>query len=97
MRVLVESRKRARVAVDQSDEPPEWKVLESGVLAVKTKSLVRDCDGATRALFYDPLLERLVCEHGWGEFHLSCWNGPRAAKFPKPAWTTCTCGSVRSG
>ena len=35
-----------------------------------------------------------MCPHGWGAYHLSGWNGPRAHLFPKPDWTTCDCRSA---
>ena len=71
----------------------EWRVLESGVLAVKTPLEVVTVQG-TRSVWFEPRKKRLVCPHGWGQYHLSSWNGPRAADFPKPAWTTCDCKSA---
>ena len=71
----------------------EWRVLESGVLAVKTPLNVVTVQG-TRSVWFEPRKKRLVCPHGWGQYHLSSWNGPRAAEFPKPAWTTCKCKSA---
>ena len=72
----------------------EWRVLESGVLAVKTPLQVVTTEGKTRCIWFEPRKKRLVCPHGWGQFHLGIWNGPRAADFPKPAWTTCDCKSA---
>ena len=70
---------------------PEWRVLESGVLAIKTTVQVVTEKGL-HCVWYDPLNRgRLVCPHGWGQWHLSTWNGPRAPLFPKPKWTTCDC------
>ena len=71
----------------------EWRVLESGVLAVKTPLEVVTVQG-TRSVWFEPRKKRLVCSHGWGQYHLSSWNGPRAADFPKPSWTTCDCKSA---
>ena len=71
----------------------EWRVLESGVLAVKTPLNVVTVQG-TRSIWFEPRKKRLVCPHGWGQYHLGIWNGPRAAEFPKPAWTTCKCKSA---
>ena len=71
----------------------EWRVLESGVLAVKTPLEVVTVQG-TRSVWFEPRKKRLVCPHGWGQYHLSSWNGPRAADFPKPNWTTCDCKSA---
>ena len=71
-----------------------WRVLESGVLAVKTPLEVVTTEGKTRCIWFEPRKKRLVCPHGWGQFHLGIWNGPRAADFPKPAWTTCDCKSA---
>ena len=71
----------------------EWRVLESGVLAVKTPLEVVTAQG-TRSIWFEPRKKRLVCPHGWGQYHLGIWNGPRAADFPKPAWTTCDCKSA---
>ena len=72
----------------------EWRVLESGVLAVKTPLEVVTTEGKTRCIWFEPRKRRLVCPHGWGQYHLGIWNGPRAADFPKPAWTTCDCQSA---
>ena len=69
----------------------EWRVLENGVLAVKTPLEVVTTEGKTRCIWFEPRKKRLVCPHGWGQFHLGIWNGPRAADFPKPTWTTCDC------
>ena len=70
------------------------RVLESGVLlAVKTPLEVVTVQG-TRSVWFEPRKKRLVCPHGWGQYHLSSWNGPRAADFPKPNWTTCDCKSA---
>ena len=71
----------------------EWRVLESGILAVKTPLEVVTVQG-TRSVWFEPRKKRLVCPHGWGQYHLSSWNGPRAADFPKPNWTTCDCKSA---
>jgi len=71
----------------------EWRVLESGVLAVKTPLEILTPTG-TRSIWFEPRKRRLVCPHGWGQYHLSAWNGPRANTFPKPAWTTCNCASA---
>jgi len=60
----------------------EWRVLESGVLAVKTPLNVVTVQG-TRSVWFEPRKKRLVCPHGWGQYHLGIWNGPRAAEFPK--------------
>lgn len=80
---------------DITDGMTEWRVLESGVLAVKTPLEVASTKtDQRRAIWFDPLKKRLVCPHGWGQYHLSAWNGPRAAAFPKPAWTTCNCASA---
>ena len=75
-------------------EALEWRVLESGVLAVKTPLEVVTTEGKTRCIWFEPRKRRLVCPHGWGQYHLGIWNGPRAADFPKPAWTTCDCQSA---
>ena len=72
----------------------EWRVLENGVLAVKTPLEVVTTEGKTRCIWFEPRKKRLVCPHGWGQFHLGIWNGPRAADFPKPTWTTCDCKSA---
>ena len=72
----------------------EWRVLESGVLAVKTPLEVVTPEGKNRCIWFEPRKRRLVCPHGWGQYHLGIWNGPRAADFPKPAWTTCNCKSA---
>lgn len=89
--------KRARDA-DINSGPElltEWRVLESGVLAVRTPlEVVSAKTDERRAIWFDPRKKRLVCPHGWGQYHLSSWNGPRAEAFPKPAWTTCDCGSA---
>ena len=72
----------------------EWRVLESGVLALRTSVEVATAGGRHR-VWFDPLNGgRLVCPHGWGQWHLSSWNGPRAHLFPKPKWTTCDCGTA---
>ena len=71
----------------------EWRVLESGVLAIKTPLEVVTTEG-NRCIWFEPRKKRLVCPHGWGQYHLGIWNGPRAADFPKPAWTTCQCKSA---
>ena len=71
----------------------EWRVLESGVLAVKTPLEVVTTEG-TRCIWFEPRKKRLVCPHGFGQYHLGVWNGPRAAAFPKPIWTTCDCKSA---
>ena len=63
----------------------EWRVLESGVLAVKTPLEVVTTEGKTRCIWFEPRKRRLVCPHGWGQYHLGIWNGPRAADFPRPA------------
>ena len=60
----------------------EWRVLENGVLAVKTPLEVVTPEGKTRCIWFEPRKKRLVCPHGWGQFHLGVWNGPRAADFP---------------
>ena len=73
--------------------PLEWRVLESGILALKTPIEVATADGGRRNVWYDPRKRQLVCHHGWGAFHVGVWNGPRKAEFPKPAWTTCDCRS----
>ena len=75
---------------ESTDVPLQWRVLESGVLAVKTPLEVVTTDGK-RCIWFEPRKRRLVCEHGWGQYHLGIWNGPRAADFPKPRWTTCDC------
>ena len=72
----------------------EWRVLENGVLATPTAIEVVTERGR-RCIWCDPRGGgRLVCEHGWGAFHLNAWNGPRAHRFPKPSWTTCECRSA---
>ena len=72
----------------------EWRVLESGVLGTPTSIEVVTEDGRRR-VWRDPLGGgRLVCPHGWGAYHISGWNGPRAHLFPKPEWTTCDCRSA---
>ena len=70
-----------------------WRVLESGVLAVKTPLEVVTTEG-NRCIWFEPRKKRLVCPHGWGQYHLSSWNGPRAADFHKPTWTSCDCKSA---
>ena len=72
---------------------PQWRVLESGVLAVKTPLEVVTTEG-NRRIWFEPRKKRLVCPHGWGQYHLSSWNGPRATDFPKPTWTSCDCKSA---
>lgn len=74
-------------------EALEWRVLESGVLAVKTPLEVVTTEGK-RCIWFEPRKKRLVCPHGWGQYHLGIWNGPRTADFPKPTWTTCDCKSA---
>ena len=72
----------------------EWRVLESGVLATATSTEVVTEQGRRR-VWCDPRGGgRLVCEHGWGAYHLNGWNGPRAHLFSKPEWTTCDCRSA---
>ena len=71
----------------------EWRGLESGVLAIKTPLEVMTTEGS-RCIWFEPRKKRFVCAHGWGQYHLGIWNGPRAADFPKPAWTTCDCKSA---
>ena len=83
-----------RKHMESAGEALEWRVLESGVLAVKTPLEVVTTEGKTRCIWFEPRKKRLVCPHGWGQFHLGVWNGPRAADFPKPAWTTCDCRSA---
>ena len=78
---------------ESTDVPLQWRVLESGVLAVKTPLEVVTTEGK-RCIWFEPRKRRLVCEHGWGQYHLGIWNGPRAADFTKPAWTTCDCKSA---
>ena len=75
---------------ESTDVALHWRVLESGVLAVKTPLEVVTTEG-NRCIWFEPRKRRLVCPHGWGQYHLSIWNGPRAADFPRPAWTTCDC------
>ena len=83
----------SRVCDGASKRAPEWRVLESGVLAVKMPlEVVSAGDGGRRPIYFDPLKRRLVCSHGWGQYHLSVWNGPRA--ISKPPWTTCDCRSA---
>jgi hypothetical protein len=91
-RVMVGCAKRSR---EEAGGAPalEWRVLESGVLAVMTPLNVVTAQG-TRSIWFEPRKKRLVCPHGWGQYHLGIWNGPRAADFPKPAWTTCDCKSA---
>ena len=86
--------KRNRVEAAGGAPALEWRVLENGVLAVKTPLEVVTPEGRTRCIWFEPRKKRLVCPHGWGQYHLSSWNGPRAADFPKPAWTTCDCKSA---
>ena len=87
--------KRTHATTDATAALTEWRVLESGVLAVRTPLEVASATtNERRAIWYDPLKKRLVCPHGWGEYHLSTWNGPRAKAFAKPAWTTCDCRSA---
>ena len=71
----------------------EWRVLESGVLAIKTPLEVMTTEGS-RCIWFEPRKKRFVCAHGWGQYHLGIWNGPRAADFHKPTWTTCDCKSA---
>jgi hypothetical protein len=71
----------------------EWRVLESGVLAIKTPLEVATTEG-NRCIWFEPRKKRFVCPHGFGQYHLGIWNGPRAADYPKPAWTTCDCKSA---
>ena len=73
----------------------QWRVLENGVLAMSTSiEVVTGCD--RRRVWRDPRGGgRLVCEHGWGAYHLSAWNGPRAHRWIKPSWTTCDCRSAK--
>ena len=72
----------------------EWRVLESGVLATPTSIEVVTEQGRRR-VWCDPRGGgRLVCEHGWGAYHISGWNGPRAHLFHKPDWTMCGCRSA---
>ena len=88
---VVRSAKRSRS--ESMDATLQWRVLESGVLAVKTPLEVATPEGK-RCIWFEPRKRRLVCPHGWGQYHLGIWNGPRAADFPKPAWTTCDCKSA---
>ena len=83
-----------RKHMESAGEALEWRVLESGVLAVKPPLEVVTTEGKTRCIWFEPRKRRLVCPHGWGQYHLGIWNGPRAADFPKPAWTTCDCQSA---
>ena len=85
------SGKRTR---DDASAALEWAVLESGVLAVKTSLEVATAEGGRRCIWFDPRTNQLVCPHGWGQYHLCVWNGPRAADFPKPAWISCDCKSA---
>ena len=78
---------------ESTDVALQWRVLESGVLAVKTPLEVVTTEGK-RCIWFEPRKRRLVCWHGWGQYHLGIWNGPRAADFPKPTWTTCDCRSA---
>ena len=82
----------SRVCDGASKRAPEWRVLESGVLAVKMPLEVVSAGQSRRPIYFDPLKRRLVCSHGWGQYHLSVWNGPRA--ISKPPWTTCDCRSA---
>jgi hypothetical protein len=69
-------------------------VLENGVLATPS-SIEVVTERGRRRVWCDPRGGgRLVCEHGWGAYHLSAWNGPRAHRFPKPSWTTCECSGA---
>ena len=86
-------RRAKRSRNDSADVTLQWRVLESGVLAVKTPLEVATPEGK-RCIWFEPRKKRLVCPHGWGQYHLGIWNGPRAADFPKPAWTTCDCKSA---
>ena len=85
----------ANVAVAMSSTgEAEWRVLENGVLATPT-SIEVVTERGRRCIWCDPRGGgRLVCEHGWGAYHLNAWNGPRAHRFPKPSWTTCDCRSA---
>ena len=86
----VAKRHRKALICSSGEAGAEWRVLESGVLAIKTG--VKVTEGGCRHVWFDPLSGgRLVCAHGWGQWHLSSWNGPRAHLFSKPAWTTCDC------
>ena len=90
--------KRARVVNGTNVMPGtggvQWRVLENGVLATPT-SIEVVTERGRRRVWHDPRGGgRLVCEHGWGAYHLSAWNGPRADRFPKPSWTTCDCRSA---
>jgi hypothetical protein len=83
--------KRDRTAKGPGTGGGQWRVLETGVLATPTSIEVVTACGRRR-IWCDPRGGgRLVCEHGWGAYHLSAWNGPRAHRFPKPSWTTCDC------
>ena len=75
---------------ESTDMALQWRVLESGMLAVKMPLEVVTTEGK-RSIWFEPRKKRLVCPHGWGQYHLGIWNGPRAADFPKPTWTTCDC------
>lgn len=80
-------------AVNSTGEA-QWRVLESGVLATPS-SIEVVTERRRRRVWCDPRGGgRLVCMHGWGAYHLSAWNGPRAHRFPKPSWTTCDCRSA---
>ena len=79
---------------ESTDVALQWRVLESGVLAVKTPLEVVTPEGKNRCIWFEPRKRRLVCPHGWGQYHLGIWNGPRAADFPKPTWITCDCKSA---
>ena len=85
------SGKRTR---DDASAALEWRVLESGVLAVKTPLEIATAEGGRRCIWFSPRTKQLVCPHGFGQYHLGIWNGPRAADFPKPKWTTCDCKSA---
>ena len=95
MPVLVERIAKCPATTENDDVcDGVWRVLENGVLAVSTAIEVDTARGRRR-VWCDPRGGgRLVCEHGWGAYHLSGWNGPRAHLFPKPGWTTCDCLSA---
>ena len=94
---VVAGKRMLRDEADDDDaraaRPLEWRVLESGILALKTPIEVATADGGRRNVWFDPRKRQLVCHHGWGAFHVGVWNGPRKTEFPKPAWTTCDCRS----
>ena len=71
-----------------------WCVLESGVLAVKTNVELSSPGEPTKHVWFDPQKNRLVCAHGWGQYHIGIWNGPRSDRFVKPHWTSCECKSA---